>query len=243
MKTTRCIKPSVLATAILFALSADALAQEHTLDEVVVTATRTNSQLEDTAASVAVVTDKDIEEEMITGLDDLFDYTPGVSVQTNARQGVQSINIRGIEGNRIKVLVDGVSQGNQFDTGNNFINSARVEVDTDMIKAVEVVKGAASSLHGSDAIGGIVAFETKDPSDFLKGREWGGHAKFNYSSDDNTFSESVAVANQTGGLESLVGYTREMATKLITLVIRRMPIPAWITYWSNCRTNLMMRIV
>lgn len=103
---------------------------------------------------------------MITGLDDLFKYTPGVTVETNARQGVQGINIRGIEGNRIKVLVDGVAQGNQFDSGNNFINSSRVEVDTDLVKAVEIVKGAASSLHGSDAIGGIVAFETKDPSDF-----------------------------------------------------------------------------
>ncbi|MEF1263104.1 TonB-dependent receptor plug domain-containing protein, partial [Vibrio harveyi] len=125
--------------------------------EVVVTATRTNSQLEDTAASVAVVTDQDIEDGMITGLDDLFKYTPGVTVETNARQGVQGINIRGIEGNRIKVLVDGVAQGNQFDSGNNFINSSRVEVDTDLVKAVEIVKGAASSLHGSDAIGGIVA--------------------------------------------------------------------------------------
>ncbi|MGF1689391.1 TonB-dependent hemoglobin/transferrin/lactoferrin family receptor [Photobacterium japonica] len=214
MLTTHRYQQSVLTASILLALSQGVIAQEYTLDEVVVTATRTQSQLQDTAASVAVVTDKDIEEEMITGLDDLFQYTPGVTVETNARQGVQSINIRGIEGNRIKVLVDGVSQGNQFDTGNNFINSARVEVDTDMIKAVEVVKGAASSLHGSDAIGGIVAFETKDPADFLKGREWGGHAKFNYSSEDSTFSESVAVANQTGGLETLIGYTRRDGSEL-----------------------------
>ncbi|MFH4201839.1 TonB-dependent receptor plug domain-containing protein, partial [Acinetobacter baumannii] len=90
------------------------------------------SQIEDTAASVAVVTDKNIEESMVTGLDDLFEYTPGVTVKTNSRQGVQSINIRGIEGNRIKVLVDGVSQGNQFESGNTFINSARVNVDTDL---------------------------------------------------------------------------------------------------------------
>ncbi|MCV5975789.1 TonB-dependent receptor plug domain-containing protein, partial [Escherichia coli] len=140
----------ILSASILIALSQGAYAEDHsTFNEVVVTATRTNSQIEDTAASVAVVTDKNIEESMVTGLDDLFEYTPGVTVKTNSRQGVQSINIRGIEGNRIKVLVDGVSQGNQFESGNTFINSARVNVDTDLIKAVEIVKGAASSLHGS----------------------------------------------------------------------------------------------
>ncbi|MHA2849694.1 TonB-dependent hemoglobin/transferrin/lactoferrin family receptor [Vibrio harveyi] len=208
-------KKSILSASILLALAHGAQAEEHsTFNEVVVTATRTNSQIEDTAASVSVVTDQDIEDGMITGLDDLFKYTPGVTVETNARQGVQSINIRGIEGNRIKVLVDGIAQGNQFDSGNNFINSSRVEVDTDLVKAVEIVKGAASSLHGSDAIGGIVAFETKDPSDFLKGRDFGGHAKFNYSSEDNTFSESVALANKTGDLESLVAYTRRDGSEL-----------------------------
>ncbi|MEK2022504.1 TonB-dependent hemoglobin/transferrin/lactoferrin family receptor [Vibrio parahaemolyticus] len=206
---------SILSASILIALSQGTYAEDHsTFNEVVVTATRTNSQIEDTAASVAVVTDKNIEESMVTGLDDLFEYTPGVTVKTNSRQGVQSINIRGIEGNRIKVLVDGVSQGNQFESGNTFINSARVNVDTDLIKAVEIVKGAASSLHGSDAIGGIVAFETKDPADFLKGRNFGGHAKFNYSSEDNTFSESVALANKTGDLESLVAYTRRDGNEL-----------------------------
>lgn len=132
---------SILSASILIALSQGAYAEDHsTFNEVVVTATRTNSQIEDTAASVAVVTDKNIEESMVTGLDDLFEYTPGVTVKTNSRQGVQSINIRGIEGNRIKVLVDGVSQGNQFESGNTFINSARVNVDTDLIKAVEIVK-------------------------------------------------------------------------------------------------------
>ncbi|MDD1782598.1 TonB-dependent hemoglobin/transferrin/lactoferrin family receptor [Enterovibrio sp. ZSDZ35] len=202
-------KKSLLSASILLALSSGVNAEEPiTFDEVVVSATRTNTQIQDTAASVTVIGEQQIEEEMITGLEDLFKYTPGVTVETNSRQGVQSINIRGIEGNRIKVLVDGVALGNQFESGNSFINSARVDVDTDLLKAVEVVKGAASSLHGSDAIGGIVAFETKDPADFLKDSDFGGHAKFNYSSSDETFSESVALASRNGDLESLVAYTR-----------------------------------
>lgn len=209
------IKQTQLALVIGGLLSAPAIAEESvSLDEVVVSATRTNSQLLDTAASVTVISDENIEQDMITGLDDLFKYTPGVTVETNARQGVQSINIRGIEGNRIKALVDGVAQGNQFDSGSNFVNSARVEIDTDLVKSVEIVKGAASSLHGSDAIGGIVAFETKDPADFLRGKEFGGYAKFNFSSEDDTFSESIALANKFGELESLVAYTRRDGKEL-----------------------------
>lgn len=202
-------KRSLLASAILLALSSTVHADEYALlDKIVVSATRTQTQLADTAASVAVVSDKNIEQGMLTGLDDLFKYTPGVTVQTNARQGVQSINIRGIEGNRIKVLVDGVAQPNQFDSGASFVNSSRVTLDTDMVKAVEVVKGAASSLQGSDAVGGIVAFATKEPADLLKGRTFGGYAKMNYSSSDHTFSESVALATKQGDWESLLAYTR-----------------------------------
>lgn len=199
---------SLLSMAILLALSPAAQADDTHTENVVVTATRTNTQITDTAASVTVISDDEIEKNLTSDLESLFKYTPGVNLQTNSRQGVQSINIRGIEGNRIKVIVDGVSQANQYDSGGTFVNSSRVEVDTDMLKSVEIVKGAASSLQGSDAIGGIVAFETKDPSDILKGRDFGGFGKMQYSSADDTFSETVAVADKTGNLESLVAYTR-----------------------------------
>ncbi|PMK01177.1 TonB-dependent hemoglobin/transferrin/lactoferrin family receptor [Vibrio sp. 10N.261.55.A7] len=205
---------AVMVTAIL--ASNSVLAEEvYTLDEVVVSTTRTNQTIQDTAASVTVISDEDIEENMVNDVAGLFSYTPGVDVQSDSRQGIQSINIRGMEGNRVKILVDGVSQPNQFKNSFSFINSGRVDVDVDMLKSVEVVKGAASSLQGSDAIGGIVSFQTKNPSDFLKeGKDFGGHAKFNYSSADSTFSESVALANRVGELETLVAYTRRDGKEL-----------------------------
>lgn len=206
----KMIKQTPLAIIIGALLSAPAGAEEtpNSVETVVVTATRSHTQVADTAASVTVINQQDIEDNMVEDIQDLFRYTPGVNLQSNSRQGVQSINIRGIEGNRIKVLVDGVSQANQYDSDGTFVNSSRIDIDTDMLKAVEIVKGSASSLQGSDAIGGVVLFETKDPEDILQGRNFGGYAKFNYSSSDNTFSESVAVANKTGNLESLVAYTR-----------------------------------
>ncbi len=198
-----------LSASILCALTVTAQAQESTIfDDILVSATRVNSQVIDTAASVTVITDSDIEQNMATDLESLFQYTPGVTLTKNPRQGVQGINIRGIEGNRIKVIVDGVAQPSQFDSGGTFLNSSGIDIDTDMIKSVEVVKGAASSLQGSDAIGGIVAFETKDPADILQGREFAGYAKLNYHSATKTFSESVALANKTGNVESLLAFTR-----------------------------------
>ncbi|WP_229773368.1 TonB-dependent receptor plug domain-containing protein, partial [Vibrio cholerae] len=152
-------KKSLLSSAIMLALVPSAYADDYaSFDEVVVSTTRLNTQITDTAASVAVINASDIEQQMAEDIEGLFKYTPGVTLTTNSRQGVQGINIRGIEGNRIKVIVDGVAQPNQFDSGNSFLNSSRVDIDTDMVKSVEIVKGAASSLQGSDAIGGIVAF-------------------------------------------------------------------------------------
>ncbi|AXY03000.1 TonB-dependent hemoglobin/transferrin/lactoferrin family receptor [Vibrio alfacsensis] len=208
---------SVLTTSILLAISQGAYAEEHsTFNEVVVSATRTNQTMDTVAASVAVISEKDLEDNMAKDLNDVFEYTPAVTVNGTQRQGVQSINIRGMEGKRVKILVDGASQPGVFDGGPySFINSSAVTVDPDMLKSVEIVKGAASSLHGSDAIGGVVAFETKDPSDFLKdGKDFGGQAKLSYSSEDNSFSEHIAVAKRFDSLEALVAYTRRDGSEL-----------------------------
>ena len=206
-----------IALCVAIAISQQAFAEEavFSFDEVQVSATRSQQSIQDTAASVAVISDETIEADMINNVADLFQYTPGVDIESDARQGVQDINIRGIDGNRIKILVDGVTQPDQFENGFSFINSGRVDVDIDMLKSVEVVKGAASSLQGSDAIGGIVSFTTKDPRDFLsENKDFGGHLKFNYSSADRSFTESVALANRVGKFESLVSYSRQDGNEL-----------------------------
>ncbi len=206
-------KVSLLSASIVAALSFPALAEENSnsdAENVVVFATRSNETIDNAAASVAIISDQDIEKRMAKDLNDLFDYTPGVTLNNAGRQGVQSINIRGMEGKRVKIIVDGTSQPSQFDGGRyEFINSSAVTIDPDMVKSVTVVKGSASSLQGSNALGGVVAFQTKDPSDFLAGNKtFGGQAKLAYSSEDNSFSEHVAFANRSGDLESLVAYTR-----------------------------------
>ncbi|MCA2018029.1 TonB-dependent hemoglobin/transferrin/lactoferrin family receptor [Vibrio tritonius] len=205
---------SIISTAILLALSHNAYAEDtqeqNQFEKVVVTATRSNQTLGNTAASVTVVSADEIERNLNKDLKDIFDDVPGVSVNSADRQGIQNINIRGIEGNRVKILVDGMTQGQSYDGGTTgFINSSAIYIDPDMIKNVQIVKGAASSLYGSDAVGGVVAFETKDPVDFIKeGNNTGGQVKLSYSSKDKSFAENVIVAHRSGDLDSLVSVTR-----------------------------------
>jgi len=97
---------------------------------------------------------------------DLVRYEPGVTVANDAaRMGRNGVNIRGIGGNRVHAVIDGVRTAEQFDFGPIAVNQYFVDVDT--LKSVEIVRSAASSLYGSDALGGLVAFRTKDPGDYL----------------------------------------------------------------------------
>ncbi|KJY72577.1 TonB-dependent receptor [Vibrio coralliilyticus] len=206
-------KKSLLSASIVLALAPSVHAEEYALfDEVVVSASRTEQQLEDVAGSVSVVTDKQIDKNLASNVDDVLKYTPGVDVISDGRMGIQQINIRGMEGNRVNILVDGVAQPYLYDQSYTFISSGRIALDTDMIKAVEIVKGSASSLYGSDGIGGIVAFQTKDPSDFLgEGDGFGGQVKLGFASRNDSFTENVVLANRSGDLETLVAYTRNDA--------------------------------
>ncbi len=208
---------SALSTAILLALSWPAAADDYDqLDEVIVSATRITQTLSNTAAKVDVVTDQEIDANLAQDVAQVFEYTPGVTFNRVGRQGIQSVNIRGVEDNRVKILVDGVAQGQSFggDTY-EFINSSAIYIDPDMIKSAEVVKGAASSLYGSDAVGGVVAFDTKDPRDFMaQDATFGGQVKLSYSSADDSFSEHVALANRLGDIETLVAYTRRDGSEL-----------------------------
>lgn len=127
------------------------------MDQVTVTATRSEKQLKDVAASVTVVDEEQIEKELVTDIKDLVKYEPGVNVGSDGRTGSEGYNIRGMDGNRVKIMVDGIDQPKQFNSGFTYQRAQRDYVDLDTLKAVEVVKGPSSSLYGSDAIGGIVA--------------------------------------------------------------------------------------
>lgn len=183
------------------------------LDKVTVAATRTEQKREDVASTVSVITEEVIENDISSNIRDMIRYEPGVEVGNGTgdaqRFGAKGFNIRGMDENRVKITVDGINQANSFTpSGNPFQRSGRNHVDIDSVKRVEIVKGPASTLYGSDALGGIVAFTTKDPLDYLdSGDGFGGSLKTRYGSSDKSLSETFTLANRTGQLESMILYT------------------------------------
>lgn len=137
------------------------------LDTVTVTATRTERALDEVPSTVTVLTREDLDRQLARDIKDLVRYEPGVSVTSNfGRFGIGGFRIRGLGGNRVLVQTDGIPVSDAFSIG-SFSNANRNFVDLDTLKAVEIVRGPASSLYGSDALGGVVSFVTKDPSDYL----------------------------------------------------------------------------
>lgn len=166
------MRPTLLATALAVALPVTcaqaAPAATAELDRVVVTATRTERTLTDVPNTVDLVDRKRMDELLVRDLRDLFRYEPGITVGSGfGRFGISDIRIRGLGGNRVRIETDGISVPDAFSIG-SFSNANRNFVDLDTLKRVEVVRGPTSSLYGSDALGGVVSFVTKDPEDYLK---------------------------------------------------------------------------
>jgi len=180
------------------------------LPEMLVVATRTKKHWLDTPGSVLVLTDDDMQKNGVQDIGGLAKYDPTVSLPYDfasgdgayayGQSGYGSINIRGVEGNRIAMELDGVRQAPQyvstsFDMGSNggAGGVGRDYFDPAMFEMVEVLKGGASALYGSDALGGVVSFTTPDPEHLLGGRDGGGLLRTQY------FSVNDSVAIQAGG--------------------------------------------
>lgn len=215
----KSMKRTPLAVAVLIALSTQAIAAQSddkpqervfVLNKVTVAATLTEEKTNDVASSVSVISAEDLQDNGAANIQDMVRNEPGIEVGQSSRFGFKGVNIRGMDENRVKILVDGVSQADSFvPAGSPYQRAGRNYVDIDSMKQVEIVKGPASSLYGSDAIGGVVVFTTKDPADLLgQGDDTAGSAKAQFNSADNTQTHSLSIANRSGGLESILVYTR-----------------------------------
>ena len=188
------------------------------LPEVVIVASRAAQSGADVPASVTVL-DKDANVfSLATSMRDYARYEPGVSIPygaggvgpaANSRAGTSSINIRGLDGNRVLMTVDGIRQADQFTFGGSY-NIGRDFVDVDSLTKVEILKNAASSLYGSDALGGVVAFTTIDPEDLLAltGRNSAVRMITRYDSTDDSWGHTLSMAQRFGTVEFLAHYTR-----------------------------------
>ena len=179
------------------------------LSTITVIGTRTERTLKELAATVSVISSEDLEHEITRDIADLIRYEPGVSVSgTGSRFGLSGFTIRGIGGNRVLTMVDGVRVPDEFDFG-PFLNARRDFVDVDSIERVEIARGPISSLYGSDAIGGVVAFTTKAPRDYLDGdTPYYVGLKAGYSGADDSTVGTLTLALGGERLSAMLLYTQ-----------------------------------
>lgn len=181
--------------------------QPDTLSTVVVQAKKVPKKQAE--SSVATISGQQIARDQSQSLTDLFKKEPGVEVTQDARFGVNSVNIRGLDENRVYMDIDGVVQPDAYGPTTTYLRSGRAYLDLDALQQVEVVKGG-DVVAGSGALGGAVKFRTKDPKDLLKpqGNASYLNLKSGYSSANEQFHETITAANRSGALESMVVVTR-----------------------------------
>lgn len=169
--------------------------------------------LQSTTENTQVISSASIENNQTRNLDDLVRYVPGVAVDDMGRFGSNGFNIRGMDGDRVAITVDGLSLGETLNPASNapyeFFSGGRGGIDIDSMKAVEIIKGADSIAAGSGALGGAVMFVTKDPADYLKpeGNDTHLGIKLGYASANEESLATATLANRTGDFESLLVYT------------------------------------
>ena len=176
------------------------------LDPVVVVGGRVEQNLSDIAGSVSVMTSKDINEQMVTDMSQLFRYEPGIDV-TGSNGTSQNFVIRGMGADRVMMIKDGMrlNEGYGANGANDIVGRGFIDMDT--VKQVEVAKGAASSLYGADAMGGIVAFSTKDAADVLSpGEDFYFSVNGNYDGRSDDLGAGFMTAFRMNNWETLINY-------------------------------------
>jgi vitamin B12 transporter len=147
-----------LAAVLVLVLVGTAAAQApRDLDPVVVTATKTETPQERLGAAVTVVTEEEIQEKNYATLEEALRHVPGVDIQRSGGLGkTAQIRIRGAGTQQVQVMIDGMRVKSP-----TLGVTELTDISLDAIERIEIVRGPQSTLHGADAIGGVVNIITK----------------------------------------------------------------------------------
>ena len=131
------------------------------MDTMVVTATRTAMTVKETPSTVEIVDSKKLEQTQAKTLHDALKGALGVNV-FNDFQGRSNVSIRGSESRHVLIMVDGKRLGGELSY--NSANAWDVDrIRMEDVEKVEIIRGPAGALYGSDAIGGVINVITKTP--------------------------------------------------------------------------------
>jgi len=159
------LRRSLLSASLLVALSPAAhAAEDPTLPEVVVTATRTETPRAEVLAAVTVLDRAAIERSQAADVLELLGRQPGVDVvRTGGPGSLSTLNLRGGNSNHTLVLVDGLRMNSAVQ---GLFDLAHLPLA--QVERIEIVRGPRAALWGSDAIGGVVQIFTRDAASFAE---------------------------------------------------------------------------
>lgn len=163
-------KLSLFTISILLSTSTTIYADEHYhLDTAVISASGYNQELVDAPATISIVSQEELENKPVRDLGEAVDDLPGVEV-SKSKVGSSQIKIRGFDSKYTAILIDGKRQ-NASDgiISNGFDPNGAFMPPTNTIERIEVIRGPASVLYGSDAIGGVINIITKKHVDEFTG--------------------------------------------------------------------------
>lgn len=152
----------IVSTSVLYSQKKMAITDSlplETLDEVVVTATRTLRQLSSIPLPVTLISKKQLQQTGVVRLNEILNEQTGI-ITVADESGFEGVQIQGIASDYVLVLIDGVPLVGR--SAGNF-DLSRLAVGN--IQQVEVVKGPSSSLYGSEALGGVINIITEAPQD------------------------------------------------------------------------------
>lgn len=167
-----------------------------TLNEVVVSGTKFFEKKKNIAQRVDVISQKYIAKTNAQNTGDLLISTGNVFVQ-KSQQGGSSPVIRGFEASRVLLVIDGVRMNNLIYRSGHLQNV--ISVDQNILEAMEVMYGPASTLYGSDALGGVIHMRTKAPQLSVNGKllvKGSAFARYSSINDEKTTHIDVTLGSK-----------------------------------------------
>ncbi len=200
----RILASSLLALSLAAGttVAAAEIDADDAMEEITVIATRSPQDSFYLPQMVTVVDRARIEDRLPQQLDELFEGIPNVRFDSGARRNGDQPSIRGLGGAGVLILLDGSRQS--FLSGHD----GRLFLEPELIGKVEVLRGPASALYGSGAMGGVLAFETLRAGDLLgEGERFGGQVKSSLQGVNDEWTVGGIGYGAMGGLDLVGGVT------------------------------------
>lgn len=199
-------KVGLLLSVSCFAVSGLAAAEPEAedRDDDIITVYGTSNPLPAIAypGQVSVIDRRELDARLVSTIADGLRDVPGLQFSGGPRRTGEVPALRGLSGENVLVLLDGARQ--------SFLSAhdGRFFLDPDLVARAEVVRGPASALYGSGAVGGVLAFETVDAGDLLDTDEsFGARARAGYQSVNEETSGTLTVFGRNDRFDGLASLT------------------------------------